>query len=267
MGDPENHWKTTRPTRARLPTVPIVPDDLFSDPRLAALYDTFDGPRDDIPLYVEIADELRARRVLDVGCGTGEPAVALAATGREVVGVDPAKASLDIARSKNGDVTWLDGDAGTVSAHLPAFRADLAMMTGNVAQVFLTDADWHRTLGAIHAALRPGGHLAFETRRPQARAWEHWSDAEPVTATVPGVGDVTQDRTVIDVDLPFVSFRHTYRFPDGSTLASDSTLRFREHDEIAASLHSAGFDVTDVRDAPDRPGLEYVFLTRSTPRT
>src|SRR5690606_32617344 len=142
VGDPENHWKTTRPTRARLPTVRTVPDDLFSDPRLAALYDTFDDPRDDIPLYVGIADELRARRVLDVGCGTGEPAVALAATGREVVGVDPAKASLDIARSKSGDVTWLDGDAGTVSAHLPAFRADLAMMTGNVAQVFLTDEDW-----------------------------------------------------------------------------------------------------------------------------
>src|SRR5690606_39504209 len=78
VGDPENHWKTTRPTRARLPTVRTVPDDLFPDPRLAALYDTFDDPRDDIPLYVGIADELRARRVLDVGCGTGEPAVALA---------------------------------------------------------------------------------------------------------------------------------------------------------------------------------------------
>src|SRR5690606_11577095 len=70
-----------------------------------------------------------------------------------------------------------------------------------------------------------------------------------------------------DVDLPFVSFRHTYRFPDGPTLASDSTLRFREHAEIAASLHSAGFDVADVRHAPDRPGSEYVFPTPSTPRT
>ena len=59
-----------------------MPDAIFADPRLARLYDTFDGPRDDIPLYVGIADELGARRVLDVGCGTGEPAVALAETGR-----------------------------------------------------------------------------------------------------------------------------------------------------------------------------------------
>ncbi|MCP2255104.1 Methyltransferase domain-containing protein [Prauserella aidingensis] len=238
-----------------------MPDAIFADPRLATLYDTFDGPRDDIPLYVAIADELGARRVLDVGCGTGEPAVALAA-GREVVGVDPAEASLDIARGKSTDVTWLCGSADVVPAQLPEFRADLAVMTGNVAQVFLTDEDWHRTLGAIHDALRPGGHLAFETRRPEARAWERWSQAPAVTRDVPGVGTVTGQLTVTDVDLPLVSFRHMYRFPDGTTLASDSTLRFRDHDEITTSLHSAGFDVTDVRDAPDRPGMEYVFVTQ-----
>jgi 2-polyprenyl-3-methyl-5-hydroxy-6-metoxy-1,4-benzoquinol methylase len=69
-----------------------VPDLIFTDPRLARLYDTFDGERDDLELYLGIADELGARSVLDVGCGTGCLAVLLAGSGRSVIGVDPAAA-------------------------------------------------------------------------------------------------------------------------------------------------------------------------------
>jgi hypothetical protein len=43
-------------------------------------------------------------------------------------------------------------------------------------------------------------------------------------------------------------------------LTSDSTLRFRERAELAASLASAGLVVDEIRDAPDRPGLEFVFI-------
>jgi hypothetical protein len=49
---------------------------------------------------------------------------------------------------------------------------------------------------------------------------------------------------------------------DGTTLTSDSTLRFRRREEVADSLRSAGFDLDDLRDAPDRPGRELVFLAR-----
>jgi len=45
-------------------------------------------------------------------------------------------------------------------------------------------------------------------------------------------------------------------------LTSGSTLRFRGRDELAGSLASAGFVVDEVRDAPDRPGLEFVFIAR-----
>jgi SAM-dependent methyltransferase len=229
-----------------------VPDLIFSDSRLARIYDAFDGPRDDLSLYTDVADEFDARSVLDVGCGTGCLAVLLAASGRSVVGVDPALASLEVARAKDSRVTWIHGDATT----LPSLQVDLATMTGNVAQVFLGD-DWEATLRGVHGALRPGGHLVFETRRPEARAWEDWAKT-----TLRVVDRIEERRELLDVSLPFVSFRHTYRFPDGSVLASDSTLRFRSRAEVEESLVRCGFDVADVRDAPDRPGKEYVFIAR-----
>jgi len=67
------------------------------------------------------------------------------------------------------------------------------------------------------------------------------------------------------VDGPLVAFRWTWGFAsDGEVLTSDSTLRFRERDEIEAALLLHGYTMTDVRDAPDRPGRELVVLARAT---
>ncbi|MEU6430998.1 class I SAM-dependent methyltransferase [Microbispora sp. NPDC046973] len=241
-----------------------MPDAIFAHPRLAAVYDAFDGDRDDLDAYLGIAGELSAGRVLDVGCGTGSLAILLADSGRTVMGVDPAEASLRIARSKDrtGRITWVHGDA----TGIPAFGADLAVMTGNVAQVFLTDDDWTRTLRGIHGALRSRGHLVFETRRPERRAWEEWaSHSGPLVLDLPEAGSVERRLEVTDVSLPLVSFRYTYTFlADGAVVTSDSTLRFRDRDEVEASLAANGYRVLDVRDAPDRPGREFVFVAQRT---
>ena len=62
-----------------------------------------------------------------------------------------------------------------------------------------------------------------------------------------------------------VTFRGTYVFAcDGQVLTSDSTLRFRERDEIEADLVTHGYTVNEVRGAPDRPGRELVFFAQLT---
>lgn len=241
-----------------------MPDAIFAHLRLASIYDAFDGERDDLTAYLNIAAELAAARVLDMGCGTGCLAVLLAENGHTVMGVDPAGASLEVAASKDktATITWVQGDATQV----PAFDADLAVMTGNVAQVFLTDADWAQALQAIHAALRLHGYLVFETRRPEYRAWQEWAaDTAPVIVDIPGTGQVERYLEVTSVTLPFVAFRYTYRFlADGAVITSDSTLRFRGRDEVESSLAAHGYRVLDVRQAPDRPGREFVFITQRT---
>jgi SAM-dependent methyltransferase len=185
-----------------------MPDRIFAEPRLARLYDAVDDDRSDLDAYLAMVGEFGARRVLDIGCGTGTLACLLAARGIEVIGADPAGASLDVARRKPGAdrVRWLQAAAADLPAGL---EADLATMTGNVAQVFVTDQDWAAALAAARGALRPGGRLVFETRDPARAAW-----------------------------------------------------RFRGRDELTAALTAAGLTVDEVRDAPDRPGLEFVFITR-----
>jgi|ERR1700683_467144 SAM-dependent methyltransferase len=239
-----------------------MPDAIFEDPRLARIYDPLDPDRSDLDVYAAMATEFAARSVLDVGCGTGTFACLLAGRGLEVTGVDPAGASLDVARAKPGAdaVRWLHGDATS----LPPLRVDLATMTGNVAQVFLTDDEWAATLRGVHAALRPGGRLVFETRDPARRAWLGWTREQSFTrAEIPGTGVVQSWHELTDVSGNLVSFRSFTVFEaDGTALTSDSTLRFRERDEVAASLAETGFRLDEVRDAPDRPGREFVFIAR-----
>lgn len=239
-----------------------MPDPIFAHPRLAPIYDALEVGRDDLTAYLDIVDELGADRVLDVGCGTGCLAILMAESGRTVVGVDPAEASLEVAKSKDrgGKITWVHGDVTAV----PTTDIDLAVMTGNVAQVFLTDDEWIRTLRGVRAALRPDGYLVFETRRPERRAWDEWAaEAGQVTVDIPEVGRVERHFEVTDVSLPFVSFRYVYRFlSDGSVVTSDSTLRFRSRVEVETSLVAHGYRVLDVREAPDRPGREFVFIAQ-----
>jgi SAM-dependent methyltransferase len=235
-------------------------DQIFEHPRLAAIYDALDPDRSDLAEYVAIAEDFGARRVLDVGCGTGTFALLLADAGLEVTGVDPAAASLDVARAKPSSerVRWIAGTA----QDLPYMQVDLATMTGNVAQAIVEPSDWNGTLHGVYDALRPGGHLVLETRDPARHAWEEWNPAASYKVTeIEGVGAVESWVEVIDIRGALVTFRWTCVFAsDGQVLTSDSTLRFREREEVEATLVAHGYAVKEVRDAPDRPGRELVFV-------
>jgi len=237
-----------------------VADAHYEIPRLAELYDPLDPDRSDLEVYAAMAAEFGARDVLDIGCGTGTLGCLLAARGFTVTGVDPARASLDIAGSKPfaDKVRWVNGTVGD----LPDLQVDLVTMTGNVAQVFLTDAEWDAVLGATRRVLRPRGRLVFETRDPARRAWLEWNRQDTYQkAALPAIGTVEAWNDVIDVSPGLVTFRSTCVFEsDGAVLTSDSTLRFRTRAEVTDSLSAAGFTVAEVRGAPDRPGREFVFI-------
>ncbi|WP_413319125.1 class I SAM-dependent methyltransferase [Agrococcus sp. 1P02AA] len=243
-------------------------DAIFEDPRLAAVYDALDADRSDLEVYAAlVADELGARTALDIGCGTGTFALMLAERGLAVVGVDPAGASVEVARGKPGAerVAW---HVGTADA-LPPMAVDAVTMTANVAQVFVDDAAWRAVLAAAHERLRPGGTLVVEARRVEGRAWLEWTpEASRQVVDVPHEGEVEDwvDVTAVDATadggaiVTFVSPTIFHR--DGHRIDSTSTLRFRPREAIERALEACGFEVLDVRDAPDRPGREWVYVAR-----
>ena len=246
----------------------MIPDQEFRNPRLAAIYDYLDSDRSDLDHYLNIIDHIDANSVLDIGCGTGSLLCLLATRvykhikDYKLCGVDPAAASLNIARGKAGSesVNWVLGNA----ASLPVVGADIGLMTGNVAQVFLTNEDWLSALASIRCALLQTGCLVFESRNPARRAWDDWNRSSTLTRIdVPGIGVVVSWVDLIDVSLPLVSFKWTFEFEqDGAVLTSESTLRFRSKQEIELSLERAGYNLLEVRDAPDRPGREFVFIAK-----
>jgi SAM-dependent methyltransferase len=238
-----------------------LPDVVFENSRLVSIYDGFDRQRVDLENYVSLIREFRARSILDIGCGTGCLASILAKEGFDVIGVEPAKASLEYAQKKPHaeKVRWILGDATT----LPPLAVDLAVMTGNVAQVFLDDDSWAKTLVGIRRVLKKDGHFVFEVRDPAQKAWLQWTRENTYQrVNFPEVGNVECWCDVTRIQGDLVSFRWTFVFEsDGAVLESDSTLRFRERRAIENSLQQAGFFVKEVRDAPDRPGKEFVFVT------
>lgn len=231
--------------------LPAIPE--FSDPRLVAIYDIVNPYRPDAQpgFYSQLAAELGATSIVDLGCGTGLVTCALAEEGYRMTGFDPAPEMLEVARRRDHDraVTWIEGGA----ERLGTPGADLAVMTGHVAQFFLTDESWMAALGALHASLRPGGHLAFESRNPRAREWEGWTAGRRRRVRDPVAGPVEVRCVLDEIRDGVVSATGHYRFVvTGEELVSPHRLRFRSEAEIEASLAAAGFELERVYGDWDR---------------
>jgi SAM-dependent methyltransferase len=224
-----------------------VPSAEFTDPRLVVAYDAINAyePGTQPDYVAAVAARTGARRIVDLGCGTGIVSGALAGAGYEVIGADPAPAMVAVARTKPGAdrVRWVVGGAEAIGTP----DADLAIMTGHVAQFFVADDDWSTALAHLHAALRPGGRLVFESRNPDAREWETWESERHTTVHDPQAGPIETWTRVDDVRDDVVSYTLGYRFTrTGDELVVPNALRFRSEPQLRASLAAAGFEVETV---------------------
>jgi ubiquinone/menaquinone biosynthesis C-methylase UbiE len=222
-----------------------VVDRLFSEPRLAALYDVLKPweQRGDFRFYLPLV--MSAATVLDVGCGTGELlrlARQAGHTGR-LCGLDPADAMLEQARTRS-DIEWILGDLGSVDWDR---EFDLVVMTGHAFQVFIEDDQLRASLAVIRSVLAEEGRFAFETRNPLVRAWDVWT---PDNAVEVVRADGTVVRIAHEVETPvdgsIVSFTVTYTSSSwDQPQISRSTLRFLDADSLPPFLSDAGLTIEE----------------------
>jgi trans-aconitate methyltransferase len=93
--------------------------------------------------------------ILDLGCGTGELATAIAGRGARVVGLDSSAEMIAVARERTPALEWLVGDGEALS-----FDSAFDAVFSNAALHWMTRAQ--AAARGIARALKPGGRLVAE---------------------------------------------------------------------------------------------------------
>jgi SAM-dependent methyltransferase len=233
---------------------------------------------DDVAFYRGLAADTGGP-VLDVGCGTGRVAVALAADGHEVVGVDLSVPMLRLAEERRAAL------AGDVAARLSFSRADmlslhlgrtfaLVLTPARVFQFALTTDAQRQALAALRSHLRPAGRLVLDLFDPRLDFVVPSDDATPRGGEVvhPTTGNrVTWEvarrlpdpaRQLIVEDWEFAEIG-----PSGAVLRTDTerlTLRWSLRSEMRLLLELAGLAVDgeygDFDGGPPAYGREQVWV-------
>jgi SAM-dependent methyltransferase len=138
-----------------------------SRPDFSLLASRYDELRPVDSNWVELVDRVvelgrlgGGARVLDVGCGTGRVAAALAERGAKVWGVDPSAEMLEVARSR------VPASVGLKEGRAEALPFRDAWFDGAVCMLSVHLLDRPRALGELARVLVPGGRLVIATFDP-----------------------------------------------------------------------------------------------------
>jgi SAM-dependent methyltransferase len=208
----------------------------------------------DDDFYLALAQRLGGP-VLDLGCGTGRLARALAATGLDVTAVDVSPAMLARARALDldGRVRYSEGDIRDLRLDR---RFGLALMTGHGFQHLLSDADQRRALDRIAALLRPGGCFAFDLRNLAAQDFTALGRFRPSDRfTDPAGCEVSIEAAPHWDEASGIATYYLRRRFDGRIVGrSKARLRYSEPAALERLLAESGFTVeARYGDWPDRP--------------
>jgi SAM-dependent methyltransferase len=238
MAAPTNHDRATADALARLYDV-----DLADDPG-------------DLDLYLALAARTGGP-ILELGVGTGRIAVALAAGGYAVTGVDLDDAMLRRARERAtqagrtaaANLTLVNDDARAVRPVGGPFR--LVLVALNSLLVFGSRADQRRTLGAMAANLAPGGIAvadvwlpdADDLARYDARMGLEYVRRDPETGNlVTKVASAYHDAASGTVDLTSI-FEEGRQGEPALRWVRHDRLRLLGSDELRSFAEDAGLEV------------------------
>ncbi|HEX6886670.1 MAG TPA: methyltransferase domain-containing protein [Candidatus Nanopelagicales bacterium] len=205
---------------------------------------------------LDLLDVQPGERVLDLGCGTGRHAGALAAAGALVVGLDADPAMLARARAEHPDIAFVAADAAEFGlAELGAVTPFDACLS-NAALHWMTPHD--AVLRNVRAVLREGGRFVAELGGAQniatldaaLRDGLHdlgLDDAPVVRNHFPTVGEEASALEAVGFRVEQAAWwRRPTPLPEG-TSAADWTRQFRATTwaAVPAERHQALHEAID----------------------
>lgn len=195
------------------------------------------------------------RRLLDLGCGTGNHALPLAQRGHSVVGVDRSPAMLAQARIKTDAarhcVEFRSGDIRNLDL---AERFDAVLMMFTVLGYQHQDDDLMAALATVRRHLGSGGLFIFDVWNGPAVLAERPTDRE--IAVVEGAANIRR-KTRADLDITRNLCRVTFDLERSETdgrierWQEEHVVRYYFPEELKLVLARHGLDLLTLRRFPD----------------
>lgn len=215
---------------------------------------TSEGLEGDITYYTDLA-QASGGPVLELGCGTGRCSLAIARTGKEVVGIDLSPEMLKRAREK-AEAMGLDDRTQWVEASMTTFELDrrfpLVIIPYRSFLHLMTVKEQLAALKRIRQHLHPGGMLALNVFVPSLVEL-HEIEGKNVhrgTFPIPGTAECVEVHDITEHD-PFRQWVRVIRFYErydesGRLLERLRTvfqLRYIFPTELFHLLRLAGFQI------------------------
>lgn len=121
------------------------------------------------PAMIALAGDVRGRRILDAGCGSGPLSAALLARGATLTAFDGSAAMVELAQRRLGDdVPVVVAD---LAEPLPFADGEFDDVVASLVLHYLED--WAAPLSELRRVLRPGGRLILSVNHPFVRVFAH----------------------------------------------------------------------------------------------
>jgi SAM-dependent methyltransferase len=218
-------------------------EPLYHDHFFAQFYDLQNVWSEDRAYCLDLAKGCKS--VLDLGCGTGSLATAIAKHVPRVVGADPAPGMLEVAQARHGGerVKWIEGDACDIRL---GERFDLICMTGHAFQCLRTRDDRAKFMRTLAAHLAPDGRFIFDSRNPVLEEWREWTpELTRLTLQHPQLGEVeTWHDVSFDPATAVAAYGTTYSIrASGESSRTEARIAFPPRTEIDELLLEADLRV------------------------